>query len=283
MEQRESNAVFGAQPSAPLATAPLGAADDLFLDLPIALVPIPSLGKVYSQEGLKDVSELAIRVMTVQDEDILRNTTLIKKGTVISELLQKLIMTKVNVRELLAGDRNALLVAARIASYGSELVQKIKCPSCAVEQEWIVKLDDLHERPLQLSQVEQIAPFTNQFSFTTPRGLKIVFKFLTGGEEEQILSAAEMKRKAGLASEDYVFSRIFHSVISINGHTDRAKINNFIRNMPASESLAFRKHLDSHEPEMDMTAPFACKHCDHTSKEVVAQGHEFFWPSTRQR
>ena len=59
--------------------------------------------------------------MTAKEEDILTNTNFIRKGTVIDRLLQSLIVNKdIKYNDLLIGDKNAVMVAARILSYGKD-------------------------------------------------------------------------------------------------------------------------------------------------------------------
>ena len=62
-----------------------------------------------------------MKYMTAKEEDILSNINFIKKGTAIDKLMQSLIVDKkINYRDLLVGDKNAIMVAARILSYGQE-------------------------------------------------------------------------------------------------------------------------------------------------------------------
>ena len=58
--------------------------------------------------------------MTAREEDILTNTNYIRQGTVIDKLLQSLIVTPINYDDLLTGDKNAILVAARVLGYGKD-------------------------------------------------------------------------------------------------------------------------------------------------------------------
>ena len=74
--------------------------------------------------------------MTAREEDILTSQNLIKKGLVIDRLLDALIVTKgVNVKDLFVGDKNAVMVAARVLGYGSKYKIKVNCPSCTEENE----------------------------------------------------------------------------------------------------------------------------------------------------
>ncbi len=61
-----------------------------------------------------------MKYMTAKEEDILTNVNYLKNGTVIDKLLQALIVSKIDYNELLIGDKNAVLIAARILGYGKD-------------------------------------------------------------------------------------------------------------------------------------------------------------------
>ena len=97
---------------------------------PSEIIDLPSKGKVYpSDSPLKD-GKLEIKYMTAREEDILTSQNLIKKGVVIDKLLDSLILTKgIKSDDLILGDKNAVMVAARILAYGPEYVCEIKDPN----------------------------------------------------------------------------------------------------------------------------------------------------------
>ena len=93
-------------------------------------VYLPSKGKLY-QEGtpLCDADYIDIKEMTAREEDILTSRVLLKKGIAIDKVLENCIVDKnINQYDMLVGDRNIILLALRIASYGAEYTIKITCP-----------------------------------------------------------------------------------------------------------------------------------------------------------
>jgi len=169
------------------------------------------------------------------------------------------------------------MVAIRITGYGPEYIPTIQCPACEVRQEFTINLSDLEIKPLQ---IEPVTVGVNQFAFKLPAsGRTVVFRFLTGKEEEEIMALMENKKKKGLANDNVVTTRLFYSIISIDGDTDRSKISKYISFMTARDSLALRQHIDKNEPGIDMRHPFECKQCAHTEVVAVPMGASFFWPS----
>ncbi len=85
--------------------------------LPTETVDLPSKGLLYPEDSPLAKGTIEMKYMTAKEEDILTNQNYISDGTVIDKLLQSLIVTEgVNFNELLVGDKNAIMVAARILS-----------------------------------------------------------------------------------------------------------------------------------------------------------------------
>ena len=87
---------------------------------PTEIIDLPSEGRLYPKEHPCYNGKIEIKYMTAKEEDILSNANFIQNGTVIDKLLKSLITSPIDYNELLAGDKNALLVAARILGYGPE-------------------------------------------------------------------------------------------------------------------------------------------------------------------
>jgi hypothetical protein len=252
--------------------------DDFGFEVPIESVPLPSNGVVYSPESPLHAREtIDIRAMTAREEDILTSRALIKKGTVITELIRSCLTDKrIQVQDMLAGDRNAVMVALRITGYGAEYNVEADCPKCnnRSKQEF-----DLAGMPIKRLQIEPVAKGQNIFEFKLPVTKKTVnFKFLTGRDEEEISTIQERAKKQGAQADNLVTTRLQYSIVSIDGNTDRGSINGFIRNLQARESMALRMFIDSNEPGIDMKAELDCPSCNEVSEVRVPLGASFFWP-----
>ena len=88
--------------------------------IPTEQVTLPSKGLLYPKESPLSKGEIEMRYMTAAHEDILTNANYIRQGTVIDKLLKALIVTDIDYNELLIGDKNAILIAARILGYGKD-------------------------------------------------------------------------------------------------------------------------------------------------------------------
>ena len=250
-------------------------------EVPVDSIPLPSAGLIYHPDSrLYNRSSLDIKAMTAHEEDILSSQALIKNGTVIDQLIKScLIDKKINVEELISGDKTALMVAIRITGYGADYHAKSSCESCNHGNDVVIDLSDLEIKRLK------IAPITegeNKFKYTLPVSKKeVIFKFLSLKELKERDSKKNFyKNNLKMTVENNVTSFIESSIISIDGITDRHKISQFVKNMPALDSRKLRLYIDNHEPGVDMTHSFKCASCGHITNSSIPITSEFFWPTT---
>ena len=240
---------------------------------PTEVVDLPSKGYFYIDGHPLSSGKVEIKYMTAKEEDILTSQNLIQQGTVIDILLQALIVDKtINVHDLLVGDKNAIMVAARILGYGKEY-----------EFEY-----DGEEKSVDLSKLEPVkldfSKFTkgeNEFSFKLPTSERtITFKLLSGQDEKKIDAELKALEKITKSRSSELTTRLKTMLLSVDGESDKEYIINFVENEFLSrDSLAFRKHLSTITPDMDMTTTIV----DSSGKEtevVIPITVRFFWPSS---
>ena len=194
--------------------------DDFGYEVPVESVPLPSQGKTYPiDHPLHGKETVDIRAMTAREEDILTSKALIKKGTVISHLIQSCMVDKsVDSTSMLAGDRNALMIALRITGYGSDYRVEVDCPACGERSKQDFALTELTIKRLALDPVAEGA---NVFEFQLPVTQKNVrFKFLTGQDEQDITVAQERRKKSGMSGDNLVTTRLKYSIVDIDGVKD---------------------------------------------------------------
>ena len=127
---------------------------------PTEEIELPSKGLVYSKDNPLSSGKIELKYMTAKEEDILTNQNYIKDGTVLDRLLKSLIVTKINYNDLIVGDKNAIMVAARILGYGKDYTFKYE------DEEITVDLTELNSSYLDESKV--IEKGINKFNFEMP-------------------------------------------------------------------------------------------------------------------
>lgn len=256
--------------------------DEFDFEIPQESVPLPSKGTIYPHEGpLHGKETIDIRPMTAREEDILTSRAYIKNGTVLTKLLKSCIINKsINPDDLISGDRNALLVSLRITGYGADYDVEVECPECSTKSKQTFDLSGLEIKRLEVDPVVQ---GDNLFEVVLPVTKKTVrVKFLTGHDEREMMITNDRKKKSGMKVETAITDRLIRSIVTVNGQTDKNKINFFVRNLPARDSLALRRFLDKHEPGIIMKSWMSCTHCHEQSEVGLPMGASFFWPDTEQ-
>jgi hypothetical protein len=257
------------------------ASSDFGLDIPTELVPLPSMGKTYPvNSSLHGVDSVEIRPMTTREEDILTSKVLLKKGTVLTELIKSCLVDKtISPADLIVGDRNALMVAIRITGYGHEYEGEVECPSC---ENKVTQTFDLSALPINRLDIDPVVPGTNVFETVFPYTKKRVrFKFLTGRDEEDIVATSEKQKKLGIQVDSAVTTSLLYSIVSIEGIEERAKIASYIKVMPARDSLALRNYISDHNPGIVMKQEITCPVCGHSHETGVPMGIKFLWPGSK--
>ena len=265
----------------PVGEAPTVAQGELSFVVPTEIVDLPSQGKFY-EEGhpLHNVSSVEIKYMTAKEEDILVSQTLIKKGIVIERLLQSLLVDKrIKPSDLLIGDKNALIVAARATGYGNEYATAVGCPACGERVDFtfdLSQLEHVHPDVEKLSNVE-ITPHNSFVALLPKSGVRVEFRPLTGNDEKQVAQSANQRAKNNLG-ENTLTENLRRMIVSVNGDTDPTTINKFINAMPAYDSKFLRGAYVKCTPNVDLTQSFACEGCGHQQEMEVPLSADFFWP-----
>ncbi len=283
MSNRDANQVFNAQKAqmAGMQTRNV-MKEDFGMEVPVEAVPLPSQGLIYPEgTSIHNCETVEIKAMTAREEDILTSRALIKKGTVISELLRSCLIDKsIDVDGMISGDRNALMTAIRVTGYGADYEVEVSCPDCGENSKQSFSLAEL---PIKRLEIEPVEAGANRFNFVLPVSKKrVTFRFLTGKDEQNIATTQERKKKQNMTGDvdSLVTNRLLYSIMSIDDVEDRSKIAMFVRNMPARDSRALRKFMDDSEPGIEMKAWMDCPSCMESSEVTLPIGVSFFWPDS---
>ncbi len=288
-EREQRNAVFaqhaaaaGVNPQQPMITSAERVKADFGFEIPVETIPLPSGGKVYAQGSpLHNRETVDIKAMTAKEEDVLTNKVYLKKGTVINELIRSCLIDKsIDPSDLIGGDRNTLMVAIRITGYTQDYDAEVECSSC---NEKFKHTFDLSKLEVKRLAIEPVHPGENKFLFTLPTTkLPVVFRFLSGRDEDEISTTNERLKKQGIASEQGVTTNLIHSIVSVAGKEDRAAIANFVRNMLARDSKALREYIRKNEPGILMRQEVVCPACNHGEEVAMPFTTNFLWPNVQQ-
>jgi hypothetical protein len=235
--------------------------------LPTEIIDLPSKGLLYPEDSELAKGTLEMKYMTAKEEDILTNQSYIKNGTVLDKLMKSLIVSKINFDDLLIGDKNAIMVSARILGYGSEYSFEYNGETQTID------LSSLENKPLK---EELYKNRLNEFEFTLPHSKNsVTFKLLTHKDEQDISRELEGLKKINKDSSTELSTRLKYLITSVEGSRERKDIRDFVENyFLAKDSRALREYIKEIQPDVDLTF-FPDNGSDRISIPI---GVSFFWP-----
>jgi hypothetical protein len=235
--------------------------------IPTEEITLPSKGLIYPKDNPLSSGKIEMKYMTAKEEDILSNSSYLEKGTVIDKLLQSLIVSDINYNDLIIGDKNAIMVAARILGYGKNYTFNYNGEEVEID---LTKIDS---KEIDESNFE---PGVNNFEYTLPAtDTKITFKILTHKDETNISKEIEGLKKISKNNSSTVSTRLKYIITSVEGDTEPKKIREFVdKYMLAQDSRALRNHIQSIQPDLDLTffPP------NEEVRKPIPIGLNFFWP-----
>ena len=237
---------------------------------PTEEVTLPSKGLLYPKDSPLSKGIIEMKYMTAREEDILTNQNFIENGTVIDKLLKSLIVTPIDYNNLLLGDKNAVLVAARILGYGKDYTFMFN------GEEKTIDLTEIKDSELDESLIKE---GKNEFDFKLPTSkVSVTFKLLTHGDEQAIDREIKGLKKLNKKVTSDVTTRLKHIITSINGDYEQKTIRNFVDNeFLAIDAREFRNYIRKIQPDVNLIYNYEDQRGN--IKEIdIPVGIQFFWP-----
>ena len=260
-------------------------------NFPTEIIDLPSKGIPYPEEHPLSSGKIEMKYMTAKEEDILTTQSYITQGVVLDKLFQSLIVSngegeKVKYNDILVGDKNAIMVAARVLGYGKEYKVNIPDPyNNDKPQETLILLNEIQDKPLH----DEITKYPNnsEFEFELPLAKKrITFKLMTHGTERKVEYALkDIKKKQKRIKDETdrnMSTRLKNIITAIDGEKDSKFISDFVDNhLMAYDAREFRNYVKEITPDLDLGFTFIS---DETGDEVEMEipiEVNFFWPDAR--
>jgi len=233
---------------------------------PTEMVDLPSKGLLYPEGSPLRSGQIEMKYMTAREEDILTNQNYIQQGTVLDKLIESLIVSKIDIKELLVGDKNAILIASRILGYGQDY---------EFESRGTVYKVDLTEMVDKELPEDVNYENGNNFEFTLPASKnQITFKLLTHGDESAVEQELKGLKKINPNGSPELSTRLKYIITSINGDSDRRTVREFVDNeLLARDSRALRQEIKRISPDINLTIKG-----DDGEDIAVPISLNFFWP-----
>jgi len=250
--------------------------------VPTEFVTLPSGGKFYPQgHPLHNKDTVEIKYMTAKEEDILTSRALLKEGVALDRMLQSLLVEEgVRISDLLIGDKNALLVAARRTGYGPEYVTSVTCPACGTTDEFEFDISEPRTNNFEENIRQEAVVLTDNGNLIVSLPMTraaVECRMLTGEDEIRLFKEAERKSKR--KAEERTMTDMFRSyIVSVNGESSPLVVESFIQALPARDGRILRARYSACVPNIDLAQVYDCPNCGHTADMEVPLNADFFWP-----
>jgi len=248
-------------------------------DFPTEVLDLPSKGLLYPKENPLSSGRIDIKYMTAKEEDILTSTNLLEKGLAIDKLLESIIANpKVKLDDILLGDKNAIMIGARILGYGKNYEINMIDPDTVNEVTTTVDLSTIKHKVIDYSLLEEHTD--GKFSFELPNTKRTLeFKLQTHKDEkliEETDKALEKVSPDGVQSK--LTTRYKQQILSVDGDTNPTTINRFIdKEFLSLDSREFRNYVKSVTPDVDLTFDYTSQKGESHTVNIPI-GIRFFWP-----
>jgi hypothetical protein len=239
------------------------------MNQPYDIIPLPSEGKLYKNKK----SKIKVSFLTAADENILTSPNLLNSGDFLEILLnRKILEPELRYKDLLPGDRDAIMIWLRATGYG---------------EMYPVTILDENDKPfdteVDLSVLEvkklPIEPDSEGlFSFTLPVSkINVKFKLLTIGEIDELEKLAQFLKEENNLVNTEATLLLESQIVEIDGIRDKDYISEFIENMRIMDSKKLKNYISEVNCGVDMNIKFETPGGGSVSR-FLPFTLNFFWP-----
>ena len=177
---------------------------------------------------------------------------------------------------MLIGDKNAILIAARILGYGNEYTFKTPHPETGEPEEVTIDLTEADDKPFSGDNIST----ENEFEYELPTSkVLLTFKLLTQGDEKKIESEIKGLKKISKLNTANLTTRLKHIIQAVDGDRTQKTIREFVDGrFLARDARAFRKYVETVMPDIDLTFDLTFSDGAVIEDVTVPINVNFFWP-----
>jgi len=240
-----------------------------------SLINLPSKGAYYPNKN----KSLLIRYLTAVEEHVLCDSFLMESGRGIELVLGDLIMDEIDVKDLLIGDFQAILMFLRSTAYGDTIEIKPNCPFCGREGDNDFKLSDLEFKKPKTNPGDD-----GKYVISIPEvKMEFVLSPLTFAKELEKHENECDEDFFNIKDEDGITTKIkkekslslVYNIDSINGITSKDQIKKIIRRMSKKHVDSIVNFIKENELGIDETINLSCSFCGEQFVQKIDVGYNF--------
>jgi hypothetical protein len=236
------------------------------------VIPLPSLGKTYANKK----PNVKVSYMTTADENILTSPNLLQSGEFLEILMnRKILEPELRYKDLLVGDRNAIMLWLRATAYG-EMYQVTLFDENDVPFDTEINLNDLKTKNLGAEPDSE-----GLFDFVFPVSKnRIKFRMLTCGDSDIIEARLEEDKKNNVPVNNMATYTMEHLIVEVNGNRDRNFIREYVNSIRIRDAKEFSDYVTKIECGVDMNITVKTPGGE-SIETFLPLNLKFFWPNIR--
>ena len=229
---------------------------------PKVFIDLPSQGK-YSSTGTlnNDVyTQLAVYSMTAGDEILFKTPDALINGEATARVIQSCIPSIQNPWDLPTFDLDTVLIAIRMATYGSSMTVQSKCPHCKSTHTYDVELTGLLDfyRTIEYTDTLVVDEFTiklhpinyrqltdnQKISVQLQRAMDVQVRNFENNEEAKNQFVDNILTQIAEHSIKIIFDNIESITVDGETETDRGEIIEFMTQSDAKIFQTVKEHIE---------------------------------------
>jgi hypothetical protein len=239
------------------------------MNQPYDIIPLPSEGKLYPNKKGK----VKVAFLTTADENILTSPNLLNSGDFLEILInRKLLEPGLRYKDLLPGDRDAIMIFLRSTGYGEIY------PVTILDENNKPFDTEIDLSQLKIKKLNVESDSEGLFSYQLPITKSIVkFKLLTVGEESELEKMIEFIEQENKLINMTATITLENQIVEIDGNRDRNFIRDFVENLRLMDGKKLREYISSIECGVDTKVQFQTPGGGSVSR-FLPFTLKFFWP-----
>lgn len=203
------------------------------------VIPLPSNGQCYPKDSPLRCGRIPVAYLTASDENIIASPNVYRDGKLLDIILSRKVLDKrINVNDIVSGDKDAIILWLRATSYGDDFPITATDPKTGKQYDVTIKLSQFDYYDFDIDGDED-----GLFDFNASNGDVLKYKFFTTSDE------TELRQKISSQITDNNKFDILKNIGYVSDALDRMEISDDERDMLTEDIDEIKEIVGADLPE----------------------------------